>query len=325
MSKITKDLVFQLANELSLAGLAITNLAIRQRNDNSGSLSSIAPLLKEWKEERMQQEDQAESMPEELILNTIKPLWAVLKKQSRIELAEKTELFKIKETEFNAEKDQFIAEFDRHEELILEQDNKLTESKLSIDSLSKELEKTRLEKGALEKNETLLTSENDKLTKSSVELNNQLSRSQASNDALKEQAEKVELERSNLSKDLASALTEVAVIKERNNQIDAKYNEQIQKNKEIVDASEINKKELNRALEKSENKVKDQKQTLQLKEVELSKLINKMKVDKDHHQTKLDEIASLSVKNAHLERINSNLQDNVLELSKVNKDSQIKK
>ncbi|MEZ8028593.1 DNA-binding protein [Enterovibrio norvegicus] len=48
--KVTKELVFDLATMLSVEGIKPTVIEIRQRNDGSGSFSTISKYLKEWED-----------------------------------------------------------------------------------------------------------------------------------------------------------------------------------------------------------------------------------------------------------------------------------
>lgn len=343
MAKIDKELVFELASELRAMGEPVTNLAIRKMNGENGSLTTIAPLLKEWKESLIEEKSEAESMPEELIINTIKPLWSVLKKQSRIDLAEKTALFEAKEHDLLAEVEQFSAEFDRQERLIAETNHKLKEAETELTELAGNLQKIT-NKSEVQKREIVVIEGESKSLKNSINTaTEQLSRAQTDSELLKQQINQLQLQISNQSNELSStnadkakALTDIAVLEEKNKQLETRLGEQVRANKELGDTSYVKIKELdalvitlqltNNALtestanleedlEKNIQKVKEQQAKLQSKEIEVSKLVNKAALDKDHYLTKLDEIANLNMRNGILELANSKLQDSFLKLN----------
>lgn len=86
MSKISRELVFRLADEISLENNPVTNIEIRKRNGFHGSLSTISPLLKEWKDTQRQRQLESESLPKDILIKALEPAWALLKNEARKEL-----------------------------------------------------------------------------------------------------------------------------------------------------------------------------------------------------------------------------------------------
>lgn len=112
--KITKELIFDLADQLIAQGTEPTNLKLREMNDNRGSLSSITPHLKAWREQRSAEAvESLPDMPEERLLSVLRPVWAELARESQTILKAEQAIFERDRTEFVAETENYIAEIDR--------------------------------------------------------------------------------------------------------------------------------------------------------------------------------------------------------------------
>lgn len=112
--KITKELVFDLADQMVLQGIDPTNLKIRDMNESRGSLSSITPHLKAWREQRSA--EAAESlpdMPEERLLAVLRPVWAELARESQAILKAEQAAFNQERSQFKVEADNYMTEIDR--------------------------------------------------------------------------------------------------------------------------------------------------------------------------------------------------------------------
>lgn len=152
-SKITKELVFDLADQLSAQGIDPTNLKIRELNDNHGSLSSITPHLKAWRELRASEAVEAlPDMPEERLLVALRPVWGELVREAQALYKEERESVERDKVQIQAENDGYMAEIDRQEGKIEELERRVAE--LAEDS--KELQRVRVELSGLASRNELL-------------------------------------------------------------------------------------------------------------------------------------------------------------------------
>ena len=112
--KITKELIFDLADQLIAQGTEPTNLKLREMNDHRGSLSSITPHLKAWREQRSAEAvESLPDMPEERLLSVLRPVWAELVRESQTMLKIERALFEGDRDVFMADAGNYIAEIDR--------------------------------------------------------------------------------------------------------------------------------------------------------------------------------------------------------------------
>lgn len=58
-AKITRDLVFELADSLEAEGVRVTSTSIKSRNGDHGNLTAISVYMKQWKEHKKQKERKA--------------------------------------------------------------------------------------------------------------------------------------------------------------------------------------------------------------------------------------------------------------------------
>lgn len=117
--KITQELVFDLADRLTAQGVDPTNLRIRELNGNRGSLTSITPLLKAWREQRTSQAiESLPDMPTDRLLGLLQPVWAELAREAQA-------LFKAEQTAFDDAKKRHDAEVTGYIDEIDRQSNEI--------------------------------------------------------------------------------------------------------------------------------------------------------------------------------------------------------
>lgn len=117
--KITQELVFDLADSLIAKGIDPTNLRIREMNGNRGSLSSITPLLKAWREQRTSDAIEAiPDMPSERLLGVLQPVWAELAREAQATFKAEQAAFEQERKTYAEEIATYIVEIDRQSELL---------------------------------------------------------------------------------------------------------------------------------------------------------------------------------------------------------------
>ncbi|MFW1108913.1 DNA-binding protein [Vibrio parahaemolyticus] len=152
-TKITKELVFDLADQLSAQGIEPTNLKIREMNDNHGSLSSITPHLKAWKEQRAAEAVEAlPDMPEERLIAALRPVWGELVREAQALYKEEREAVQREKVAIQEENDGYMSEIDRQESKIEDLQRRVAE----LSEEAKELQAVRVElSGMIHRNELL--------------------------------------------------------------------------------------------------------------------------------------------------------------------------
>lgn len=109
--KITKELVFDLADQLVAQGIDPTNLKIREMNESRGSLSSITPHLKAWREQRSAEAvESLPDMPEERLLAVLRPVWAELARESQAILKAEQATFDRERAQLKAEAESYMGD-----------------------------------------------------------------------------------------------------------------------------------------------------------------------------------------------------------------------
>jgi DNA repair exonuclease SbcCD ATPase subunit len=152
-TKITKELVFDLADQLSAQGIEPTNLKIREMNDNHGSLSSITPHLKAWKEQRAAEAVEAlPDMPEERLIAALRPVWGELVREAQALYKEEREAVQREKVAIQEENDGYMSEIDRQESKIEDLERRVAE----LSEEARELQAVRVElSGMIHRNELL--------------------------------------------------------------------------------------------------------------------------------------------------------------------------
>ena len=145
--KITQELVFDLADRLTAQGVEPTNLRIRELNGNRGSLTSITPLLKAWREQRTSQAiESLPDMPTDRLLGLLQPVWAELAREAQA-------LFKAEQTAFDDAKKRHEAEVTGYIDEIDRQSNEIESVNLTLSRAIEENQDLKQQLAALSERE----------------------------------------------------------------------------------------------------------------------------------------------------------------------------
>ncbi|MFI3246275.1 MAG: DNA-binding protein [Ferrimonas sp.] len=117
--KIDQEVVFELAERLVSDGIEPTTLKIRELNENHGSLTSITPLLKQWKEARLKGcGGDIPDMPEAKLLQLLRPIWGELVRESQSLFMDEKEALNSERSDLLGLAQAASAEVDRQENVI---------------------------------------------------------------------------------------------------------------------------------------------------------------------------------------------------------------
>lgn len=340
---INKDLVFQFADELTLEEKTVTVRAIREKNGGRGSLATIAPILKEWRDLNKEVIEQ-EPMPEALLLNAMKPLWAVLNEQAKQELLEKNKLFEQEEDRLLTEILEFADECDQQKQLLIELKESLDARDKALFEVQKNYEDLQLKNVELVKKMAVLDSEiiDLKNTKSQLSLkieglDHDVKTLQVDNSEQYQFIEKLDVKCANYerdieakSKQLVTTTSDLKLSKANVRRVEKKLVTLEKINKDLdksITKLEIRNDDLllsnnELAVEKNEliAKLQLERDIASKKEIEISKLSNKIvsleRSFKDTLEAKNDRIGELVLHNGQLKGDNIKLQDNLVEITK---------
>lgn len=230
--KITKELVFDLADQLVVQGIDPTNLKIREMNDNRGSLSSITPHLKAWREQRSSEAvESLPDMPEERLLSVLRPVWSELARESQAVLKAEQAIFENDRAQFMAETESYISEIDRQadeverltaELALSQQQNQQQSMELSTlteraDQQAKRIENLQQDKLDLDKNAQELRSELAIAHKHGEQLQEQLTAASKQNNELVGDLKAAHEQNSGLNAQLKTSQESVADTKQQLN------------------------------------------------------------------------------------------------------------
>lgn len=116
--QINEALVYKLADQLLAQGKRPTNLGIREMNGNRGSMATIAPLLKKWREERRSLEGRSKLTVTPEIEAALMPLVWQIEKNLNVENAD--ENMSLKE-----DIDQLVSELNEKQLVIESKENQI--------------------------------------------------------------------------------------------------------------------------------------------------------------------------------------------------------
>ena len=137
--KITQELVFELADVLSSQGIDPTNLKIREMNDNHGSLTSITPHLKQWREVRSAEGVEAmPDMPEEKLLQLLRPVWSELAREAKVLFADDKERIESKMADCQQQLTAIQHEVDRQDTVIEQNETLVAELRQQITAFTQQ-------------------------------------------------------------------------------------------------------------------------------------------------------------------------------------------
>lgn len=199
--KITPELVFDLADRLIAQGIDPTNLRIRELNGNRGSLSSITPLLKAWREQRTSQAiESLPDMPTERLLVLLQPVWAELAREAQALFKAEQVVFDDAKKKHDAESANYIDEIDR-------QSNEIENANLSLSRSIDESQELKQQLAALSERQV------QQLERMQQQIT-QISNLQQEIQALKLAADERNLVNATLTAEFAAVKNELALAKE---------------------------------------------------------------------------------------------------------------
>jgi len=239
--KITKELIFDLADQLIAQGTEPTNLKLREMNDNRGSLSSITPHLKAWREQRSAEAvESLPDMPEERLLSVLRPVWAELARESQTVLKAEQAIFERDRSEFVAETENYITEIDRQadeverltaelaqlQQLTQQQSMELSTLTERADQQARRIDNLQQDKLAADKIAQELRSELVVEHKHGEQLQDQLTASSKQNNELAGDLKVSHEQNSSLAVQLKASQQSEADTKQRHEALTLQYNEQ---------------------------------------------------------------------------------------------------
>lgn len=274
--KITKELIFDLADQLVAQGTEPTNLKLREMNSNRGSLSSITPHLKAWREQRSAEAvESLPDMPEDRLLSVLRPVWAELVRESQAALKAEQAIFERDRAEFVTETENYITEIDRQADEVERLTAELAESQQLNQQQSIEL--STLTERADQQARRIGNLEQDKLAvdKDIQELRGELAAAHQRGEQLQEQLTSTVNKNNELSGDLKVAheqISSLTVQLKTSQQSEADTKQQLTQEKQRYDALNQQHSEQSRAAVTTETKLEMVSDQLALSQAEVKKV-----------------------------------------------------